>query len=70
MNYNYIGLFLIFTNFFCNIIIKLQEYYITILQKLQAIVKSPKAEKKGAIRCCKYDGGTQSAKSSFHIQPK
>ena len=31
MNYNYIGLYLIFTNFFCNIIIKLQEYYITSL---------------------------------------
>ena len=29
MDYNFIGLFLIFTNFFCNIIIKLQEYYIT-----------------------------------------
>ena len=31
MNYNFIGLFLIFSNFFCNIIIKLQEYYITSL---------------------------------------
>ena len=30
-NYNYIGPFLIFTNFFCNIIIKLQEHYITSL---------------------------------------
>ena len=29
MNYNFVGLFLIFTNFFCNIIIKLQDYYIT-----------------------------------------
>ena len=29
MNYNFIGLFLIFTNFFCNIITIPQEYYIT-----------------------------------------
>ena len=31
MSYNYTGLFLIVTNFFCNIVIKLQEYYITSL---------------------------------------
>ena len=31
MNYNSIGLFLIFINFFHNIIIKPQEYYITSL---------------------------------------
>ena len=31
MSYNFIGLFLIIVNFFHNIIIKLQEYYITSL---------------------------------------
>ena len=31
MSYNFIGLFLIVTNFFCNIIIKLQECYMTYL---------------------------------------
>ena len=30
MKYNYVGLFLILTNFFHNIVIKLQEYYITL----------------------------------------
>ena len=31
MNYNFVGLFLIVANFFYNIIIKLQEYYVTSL---------------------------------------
>ena len=31
MSYNFKGLFLIVTNFFCNILIKLQKYYITSL---------------------------------------
>ena len=29
MSYNFIGLFLIITNLFCNIIIKLKENYVT-----------------------------------------
>ena len=31
MSYNFLGLFLIITNFFHNTLIKLQEYYITSL---------------------------------------
>ena len=38
MNYNYVGLFLIFTTFFHNIIIKPQECYITHVSKLKCIL--------------------------------
>ena len=31
MNNNFVGLFLIITKFFCNIVFELQEYYITSL---------------------------------------
>ena len=52
-NYNYVGLFLIFTNFFHNIIIKLQEYYIKQIIDL-AIPSDYNIQKKATEKMSKY----------------